>query len=349
MPLPTTASKRFMYCGAKKGTTWGTAVAVGAGSKLFVDDDGKPDFKQPYVQNDQLGYYTPYAGRLGQMGPIDFSIETDGFLYDHGAFTSLIAGVFGTTDEPAKDENNAYTHTFTWADLASYFFTYCTLRPGHLWEIPSIMPYKVTFKVKSGVLSAAIAVRGQSMTDNSSVNNNTTMEAMTCPDTIHEVRLGECVVRLAAEAGAAFNNTTDAITVSDLEVVLERTIDSVFASAAEGIMLPRDKAPKWTAKLTLPRTSDADKDITEYLSLTPYRMDITGTGIHCVGAIHYSWRLAFPRLVLTDAPKKPLADIMTTVYEFVGEQSANNAEADMSNNTRPFMVLVNMNSASYLA
>lgn len=348
MGLPTIGSKQYLYAGAKKGTAWGMAVAMDAASKLAVENDGNPEFKQPYVVLNLLGMYAPTGGRLGQLGPIEYSPETEALCYNHGVLTSIIAAIFGTAGNPSGDANNAYTHTFVWADAVSAFFTYCTLRPGHLWEIPSAMPYKLTIKVKAGVVSCAVAMRGQDMTDNGT-NNNTTMESMAYPTVLREIRLDDCVVLLAAQEGAAFNNTTDEMKVSDMEFVLERTIDSKFCSGSDGIALPREQDPKWTGKLTKLRLESGDHDITEYKALTPYRLRVVSTGPVAVGAIHYSWEIGFPRIVLTKVPDKKLAEIMDAAYEFVGEPSANNAENGMNNQTRPYIKVTNLYATDYLA
>lgn len=349
MATSTYPSKRFFKAGAKKAAVWETAVALGAGFKLFVDSDGNPDHKQSYVQHQAIGMYVPTGGRLGQLGPIDFSPESD-LLYDHGIFSAIIAALFGTTSVSGSAPAG-YTHVWKWADACTNFFTYAVERPGRIWEAPSCFPIKVNIKLAAGLLKTTITLRATKLIVDSAVNTFTQMDALTMPVTAlltNEIRLGQLQFMINAESGAALTAPTDVLVPSDFDLTWERDADAVYAAGSECIILPKEKAPKWNVKVTFPRTLAADFDINEFKAMTPYKAQFLFTGPIAVGAVPYTFKALFPRLVLTDVPKKPLADIMTTMMEFVGEESAA-APTGMTGYTRPGIEVLNMQATDYLA
>lgn len=99
MTTPTYPSKRFYAAGAKKGTDWGTAVALGAGCGISIENDGNPSLKQPYNSHDDIDAVMPLDGDLGSIGAIDFSPDF-AERYDPGPLGSMIAALFGTCPVP---------------------------------------------------------------------------------------------------------------------------------------------------------------------------------------------------------------------------------------------------------
>lgn len=99
MSTPTYPSKRFFAAGAKKGSTWGTAVALGAGFGILIENDGNPSLKQPYQSHEDIDAIIPFNGDLGPVGACDFSPEFS-MRYDPGAIGSLIAALFGAAGTP---------------------------------------------------------------------------------------------------------------------------------------------------------------------------------------------------------------------------------------------------------
>ncbi len=99
MTTPSYPSRRFMAAGARLGSAWGTAVALGAGYGVLIENDGNPQLKQSYNAHEDIGNAMPLDGDLGPIGAIDFS--PDFFeRYDPGPLGSMIAGLFGTCPVP---------------------------------------------------------------------------------------------------------------------------------------------------------------------------------------------------------------------------------------------------------
>ncbi len=85
--------------GSRKGSAWGTAVALGATYGVLIESDGNPNLKQDYVSDEEIGQPLPLDGSLGLIKEVDFSPEFT-MRYDPGVIGSWIAALFGTAGTP---------------------------------------------------------------------------------------------------------------------------------------------------------------------------------------------------------------------------------------------------------
>ncbi|MHB8053675.1 MAG: hypothetical protein ACYDH3_00260 [Candidatus Aminicenantales bacterium] len=99
MSTSTYPSKRFYAAGSKKGAAWGTAVDLGAGYGILIENDGNPQFKQPYQPYDDLDAIMAKGGDLGLIGAVDFAPDF-AERYDPGPLGSWLAALFGTCPAP---------------------------------------------------------------------------------------------------------------------------------------------------------------------------------------------------------------------------------------------------------
>lgn len=346
MATPIVPSKRFYAAAGVKGAAWGTALPVVAAGGLLITKSGLA-LKQKYVPNEEIDQVELRGGSVGPQDAPDFPI--DFFMrYSPGLLGSYIAGLFGLAGTPATGGATSKVHTFKWADEYSNFFTHVEERPGAIWEVPSAVPYKLSFKFTNGFLMATISLRGCSLTNASAINTDTQMTAITYVDTGNRVKFMP-VVWMNAGAGAL--QSSDAIICSDIEVDYERPIDSIPAVGADGIGQPKQPGfSKWTVKLKLPR---ADATNVAYLSTifqaaAPQKMTLTFTGSLIETSHYYQMVLGFTRLVLMEPPPVPLEDMIATSLVFEGQESATAPTGMPAANLRPYITLENLQTTDYL-
>jgi hypothetical protein len=252
---------------------------------------------------------------------------------------------------PAAGGATSKVHTIKWADAYAQFFTFAVERPAQIWEVPSVVPYKLNIKVAEGFMKGVISLRGSPWTNASAVNTATQMDAITYVDTdgTRRIKLGQGVVWMNAESGAALQ-ASDKIDVSEIEVDYERPIDAIPVAGTDGIMQPsQPDFSKIVVKLKLPRANATNLAyLATFQAGTPQKMTITFTGPLIEVDHYYRLVLGFTKLVLMDPPDAPLDPMISNTLTFEFQESAA-APTGMTGHVRPFLTLENLASADYLA
>ena len=348
MATPTYPSKRYYAAGAIKCANWGTANAVGANTGLLLLGDSgiaRNQKFEPYPAIDQI---IPKDGILGISEPVELSPPLN-LQYEMGPVGAMIAGFFGTAGAPANVDD-VFKHTFQWANSANVSFTYCEERPGHVWEVPSAMPYKVVFSPDGAQIKAGVTLRGNTLVDDSTVNNNSTMDAITYVSRATFLHFSHGQFLLNAENGATLSANNDAVEISDFEVSLERSIDSVHVAGSVNIAEPVEgDIPNCTLKVTLPRASNTNVDyFSSWEDMSPKKAKLTFTGALAGNNTYYSVSLLFPKLMLISPPDVKMDGVIKNELTFSMLEGVANAANGM-NYTRPYMEIVNTANADYLA
>jgi hypothetical protein len=350
MATPTFPSKRYYAAGVAKGTTWGTAAAVGAGKGILITNDGGLALKQKYVQHDDIDKVMPQGGVLGPVEAIEWAPPFH-MRYDPGLLGSLIACLFGTAGAPTQQgATTAYKHVIKTADTYTNFYTYAGERPGRIWEVPSFIPYKLSLNFANGFLEGVISLLGNNVVNNSSVNGATQVDALTYVDVGNRIKVSELVTLWNAEGGAALASPADLLgDITSIAVEYERPVDRMFPAGTSGIGRPKDLGPfKATVKVKLERALAATTYEALFANRTAQKMTITGTGALIATPYYYSLLLGFTRLIPVEPPKTALADMMVDELEFIAEESAA-APTGMTGYTRPFIEMINLQTTDYLA
>ena len=347
MATPTAPSKRYYAAATAKATTWGTATATGANCGiLLLGDSGlaRNQKFEPYPAIDQI---IPQDGILGIQGAPEFTPPVH-LQYEVGPIGSWLAALYGTAGEPANNAN-AYTHTFQWANSVDEFFTYAEERPGHIWEVPSAIPFKAVIKPDGAQIRAEIALRGNTLIDDSTVNNAAVMDAVTYISRTNFLHLSQGEFRMNTQSGGALG-ANDAIQISDFEISIERALDNVHAVGSVNIIQPVEgDIPNATLKITLPRASNTNLDYFstwEDMAAQKVTLSFTGSEIGSTGA-NYSVTFYFPRLMLVSPPDVKLEGVMKNELVFT-MQEASSAPTGM-NYARPYIQITNGTSTDYLA
>ena len=349
MTTPTYPSKRYYACGTKRGTTWGTAVALGALDGVLAKDDGGMALSQPYEQYPAVDQIMPMDGSLGLISPVEYAPSID-LQYELGAWGRWLAALFGTAGAPAQQGATvAYKHTFQYADAVTHFFACAQERPGKIWEVASAMPYKLSLKPSGSKIAAVLGLRGNTLIDDSAVNTATQMDALTYAERGKFVNFIQGKFLMNAQSGAGLADPTDKIDVSDFELAIERSIDVVHVMGSENIAEPKEGAfPKNTLKITIPRASATNLAyFTTFKALTAQKASLVFTGALAATGYYYTIGIYFPRIRFAGPPDVKLEDIIKNGLTFEIE-AASAAPTGMSY-ARPYMEVINIQATDYLA
>ena len=351
MSTPTGSSRGLFSCGLKQGSTWGTAVALGATNEIIVPDDGNPMLNQAYEQSDAMGRLLPRDGSLGECKPVEWDIHFDskcGLQYEPGPLGSVIAALYGASATPAiQGASAAYLHSFTSADESTKFFTFATERSGTIREVPSAIVKKLTLKVGDGKLQGTVSMVGNTCINNSAVNGATQMDALTPAAEANFVLFGTGVLRMNAQSGGALSSG-DSLDISDFSIDLERKVDAKASLGGSYVSQPATGPLVATVKMTMSKATSAGMGYeTDFIAMTAKKMDIIFTGGIADATYHYKWTFIFPRMKFVKVPDSKLADNMVIDLELSSEE-ASSAPTGMSGYTRPGAEVVNLRSTNYI-
>jgi len=350
MATPEYPSRRYYACGTKRHTVWGTAVAItGPLDGILMKGDSGLALNQKYEPYPAVDQIMPMNGALGILEPSEFTPPVD-LQYEMGAWGRWLAALFGTAGVPATLGGGAgRKHTFQWADSVTHFFTYAEERTGKIWEVASAMPYKLNLKLSGAQIAAAITLRGNTLIDDSVTNTDTQMTAITYADRGNFVNFIHGSFLMNAQAAATLSNPTDKVDISDFELNLERSIDSVHVAGLTNIAEPKEgEFPKNNFKITLPRASAANAAyFTTFKALTPLKGLLSFVGALCATPYYYTVSFYFPQLRLVSAPDIKLDGIMKNEMVFEIEQAG--AAVNGMLYVRPYAEITNLQTTDYLA
>jgi hypothetical protein len=349
MATPTYPSKRYYAAATKRGTAWGTAVALGAGNGILMLGDSGLKRNQKYEQYPAVDQIIPKDGRLGVNEAVPFTPPVD-FQYELGAIGGWLAAIFGTAGTPAQQGGTAaYLHTFQYADAITHFFTYAEERPGKIWEVASAMPHKLSVKPNGAQVSLNITLQGNTMIDDSTVNTATQMDAITYTDRAHFLHLSQGKFLMNAQSGGALADPTDAVEISDFEISMERAIDKQHVVGSANIALPKEgDIPQNTLKIVLPYASATNLAyFTTWNAMTAQKASLSFVGDLIAGGYYYTVSFLFPRLRLIPPPDVKFDAIMKNELLFAIEEAAS-APTGMSY-ARQYAHIINLQTTDYLA
>src|SRR3972149_6259327 len=112
MATPTYPSRRYYAAATKRGTTWGTAVALGATNGILMLGDSGMKRSQDYEQYPAIDQIIPKDGLLGPNKAVEFTPPIN-MQYELGPVGGWLAAIFGTAGAPAQQgATAAYKHIF---------------------------------------------------------------------------------------------------------------------------------------------------------------------------------------------------------------------------------------------
>lgn len=271
----------IIKAGVKKGSTWGTAVALAAANGL-------------YLTSLRAGVAVPRIDDLSVAGsaqPRGADISSHAALptiagparYE-GKWLMLLAMAFGTAGAPTGA--NPYVHSFTPKnDLTGIFATLgADLQVGSnvVWEFPSCAVDAFTIKSQAGSGEGARAeisfeLIADRLQRGSGVNGATQIALLTYPTAGHLLH-HNLTIRMNTNAGAGLG-AGDVLKVKSFELTFRNNLKrDLFYSGSQYIDQPdRDGFLEVTGSLLLDKYSADSPGVTEFLDGTYMKMDAEWT------------------------------------------------------------------------
>lgn len=350
MATPTGPERKLLAVGAKKGSVWGTAVALGAGDGINCKNVSGFNRQQPLLIANEVDSPLAFSGALDNIKEVEPVIQTD-FLYSPGRLGSLIAALLGTAGAPTQQgATPAYKHTLQLADSNwGKFFTFAVEHPGKIWECASAKPIEWTLKSAGGIVQSELKLRGNTIIDSSTVNMATQMDALTYDERENRVLFREQSVKMNAQSGGDVTAET-ALNCSEVEISIKRQgYDSYHPAGSYSIVEPAEGGyPDIRVKLRFPRFDSVNAAFfATAIAETTQKMLIKFTSAVEAGTGYpYSLAFYFPRLRMLN-PEASWEEIVKNGLELVAEQ-ASAAPTGMTY-TRPYVEMINKRTTDYLA
>jgi len=347
MTTPAIAQKRLLAAGAKKSAQdWGTAEALGAGYALDIDSDGGLARNQAYFPAKGADTPMPTEGDLGQIEPVDFSPEFD-LKYDPGAIGILLAQLFGTAGIPVA-AGNGWRHMIVWKD-ENYgeFCTFAVERRSKIFEVPSAKPFSFDLSVTDGFMRGSIGLRGNTVINDSAVNTETQMDALTYANRGLRVKFSDLLAYLTYQTNGSNPDQTTAIEISDISMHFERPHDGLHGAGSQSIIEPMENAiPNCYMELTFPRMNTInDPYFADFIAETEKKACMWFHGPVLQGAQLYEFDFYFPRLRVTKV-EYPFDEIIPCTMTLQIEKAATYTGFA---SPYPYVRPVNLRSTDYLA
>jgi len=338
--------KRQIKTGAKKATTWGTAVTLSASDGLLLLSDGLKSSAVDYFYPKEVGQILPRTQIIGLENPPDFSPVAI-LRYDLGpALGLLISALFGS--DTVEGSQAPYKHTIVWqSDIIGKFLTFVTQRPNSaVWEVPSAKVVGLTLSPEDAGLKAEFKLKPNQIKFSNTTNTNTQLDALTIPELDKPIKFysSQVAIYLNDMSGGDVVNPANKIYPSSLTISFERAIGGEKAFGVDYIQEPIDTESNITVKLSLPKASLSGYE-DKAKAGTPQKMAIIFTG-PSLGSGNYAFKLYFPCLFLDPIPEEPDDEIIPLHLSFKAGQ-ATSAPTGMSQ-TVPYIEASNNDSVAYI-
>jgi hypothetical protein len=326
---------------AKKATTWGTAVALGANNGFLFRPTSV--VKDAGVKvDDSLGTFVSKDGTPGQIkveGAIPEYLRYDGF----DLFMALFLGIAGAPVQ--QGASTAYAFAYKWLmSTDGLFATYAKHMKNYIEEHPSLKIAGFTLKGQTGdALEISFNVISQNMVVDSIVNTLTTFNNVTNFEEANRVKFSEGTFRMNDQSAIALASG-DKIYPSAFELTATRKLRGVYGqykTAAPNVQdlidePTNDGPPEIKLKLTFPRHTSVT-----YLSAlgadTRKKFDMSFTGGLIASTYYRNITLPFPHLQMLNDKPADAAGIIQEPLEFL-VHGASIAPAGMTGITDPFWV-----------
>lgn len=298
MTTPDVAQRRLMAAGFRNGSAWGTALETGAGLGALLESDGGLTRTQTYLPAKEADTPFPVEGDLGPIDPITFAPEFT-MRYDLGGLGVALAKFFGTAGIPNAQGDSMYKHTFWWDnEIYGNFVTFALEKLSKIFEVPSAKPVTLDLSIADGFLKGSLGFIGNTLIDNSAVNEATEMDAITYATRGNRIKFSQGNIYMNDQSGGDVASET-ALIISDLTVHYERPHDSPHKAGSESIIEPSENgAPIVTVTLTFPRMSSINNlyFTTDFIAEVEKKILIDFIGNVPGAALPYRFKMYFPRM-----------------------------------------------------
>jgi len=339
--------KRLIKAGAKKGTTWGTAVTLTSTDGLLLLSDGLKTTAREFFYPKEIGQILPRTQIAGIEDPPEFSPSAI-LHYDFGAALGLLfAALFGS--DTVSGSQAPYTHKLVWQnDIIGKFLTFATQRPNSsVWEVPSAKVVGLTISNDGPGVKVEFKLKPNQVKFSNTTNTNTQLDALTVPDFSRPIRFyaSEAAIYINDMSGTTVIDPANKIYPSSLSITYERSIGGHKVFGKDYIIEPIDIESNTAVKLTIPAADSKIALVEKSQSGTPQKMAIVFTGPE-LGSGNYALKLYFPCLYLDPITDVPDDDIIPINISLKGGQAVSNPSG--MTETVPYIEALNNESAAYI-
>jgi hypothetical protein len=275
MPI---ARGHMVKTGWKKGVTYGTPVAVGAGDGLIILSES---LKADVPRIDDTSMFGDGQLRGADVVGKRFAGPLAQPARYEGRWLTMLASLLGTAGVPSGA--NPYTHTFKpAADPSGVFGTLVLDKQVAIWEFDSAHVDTLTLRSEAGSGENARArtefgLIARSLDLASAVNTSTQINALTIPTAGHLLH-HHLTVRMNANGGAGLGSG-DVLKARRIELTVKNNYrGDFFFAGAQLIDTPiRNGFMEITGTILLDKYSLNTPGVTEFLAGTYMKMDLVWT------------------------------------------------------------------------
>lgn len=307
----------------KKGTTWGTAVELGANDGLLLLPTGLRDNGAALEVDDSQGLFWSQDGTPGQ---IKNEGDLPGYLRYDGC-DLLIALFMGVAGVPSLHAGGSVSYDYLYqlaSNIDGLFGTF-----GRNWKnyVEAARSVKITGITIKGERGKPLQLIADGIADHSEwdgVNTLTTWNNVTIAEVANRIHFAQGVFRMNDQGGAALGSG-DVIGPNSFELTAKRNLLGVPTGAlTTGGSSPRDiidepvnnGMPEIGLKLGFPYHTGATR-LSDLGSDTRKKADITFTGGLLEGTIYRKFGLRFPHLQYKSVDVVDESGIIKEPVEFV--------------------------------
>lgn len=337
--------------GLVKATTWGTAVACGAGHQFIAEVSPNFNVQELTARAIGSGKIMDYDSTIGNFVPTFNLVGDFGFNNNWPlAFASFFqAAAIGTEITADQDDHK---HTLT---MASSLSTYLTLAYENstttTMEAPTASVRSIGLRTTSvpGYLEASAELLANTATTNSSTNTNATLADVTLPDS--EIVAARFTDDFYIETSGGTINSSDQCNYTGWDLSLTRPMEiipEVTNSAGNGI--PRlEGLINGTFSVSLKELAD-NTWYSVWAAETTKKGTIICTGTQIGSGSYKSLTVYMPKMKLVDAPDNPFTgpgiNPLTLNFKLL---VAGSSESGMTGSLFPYMEIINSRTTGLLA
>lgn len=341
-----------------QGSTWGTAVAVGASKGIRITSES---IRGGAARLERVTLGLPWGDKPDQGAEMsEGSIEGD--LFYGARCGNLMAYVLGTSPSPTQtppSTGTTYLHVSDLANGLAKFFTLVLARKAQasdsaLWdEYASAMMARLTIRGSGNgrVTWAAELVCGK-LSLASSTNTATETDAVTVPDPLAAVRFVDGIFRLNAQAGGSLSSG-DKVSLSGFELEIMRPLSKDFLLDGTKAVSQPGEEDACMVKLSVDLQSyNATTYKTAWAAGTEYKADLKfSSGVTPSGGAELYHEFQLPRLVMEEDPQANLAGRGRVSHRVTFKAiKATTAPTGMTGVTQPVRLnTLDADTAAYLA
>jgi len=339
----------------EQGSTWGTAVAVGAGDGMDLRSFSSGGGGVQLDPRDTLGNPN---GDTFDNGVELWSPTADFDLFYGGGCGRFLSYIFGTSGAPT-DNTGSYTHTLDWTNSLTKFATIVnSYRSGQKWhEFASAKMSSLTIQGSGqGRVTGSATWIASARDRDSSTNTTTQTDAVTVPTKRVAVYHHQGVFRINAQTGGALSGS-DNVSVGGFTIEMRRPlaqdvntggnarVDDPCEDGLNEVYLTV-RLPSYNAETYLALVEGVVGSPTEQKATLTFSSGYTpASGLEMT----QTWN--FPRLVLAQVPDATISGPQRIPHEVRFRcLTASSAPTGMTGITEPIsLVIEDEVSSAYLA